>query len=178
LPLLEAGAEAIVINASGCGAMIKDYAYLLRDDAEYTHKAERIAAATRDLAEFLSPFTADLARLAAKSATRIAFHPPCTLQHTQKVRGVVEAMLAKLGAELVPVTDAHLCCGAAGMYALLQPGLSMELRTRKLANLTRGEPQVILSANIGCLAHLETGTGIPVRHWIEWVDSLLRPVDA
>jgi len=178
-PLLEAGAEAIVINASGCGAMIKDYAHLLRDDPTYAAKATRLAAATRDLAEFLAPSADALERLVFKhERKRIAFHPPCTLQHTQKVRGVVEALLSKLGAELVPVTDAHLCCGAAGMYALLQPELSGELRTRKLATLTRDEPQMILSANIGCLAHLETGTPIPVRHWIEWVDALLRTVDA
>jgi glycolate oxidase iron-sulfur subunit len=173
--LLEAGAEYIIINASGCGAMVKDYAHLLRDDAEYAPKAERIAAATRDIAEFLTPFAAELAPLArASTATRIAFHPPCTLQHTQKLRGITEALLAHLGAQLVAVPDAHLCCGAAGMYTLLQPELSGELRTRKLKNLGRAQPQMILSANIGCLAHLETGTAIPVRHWIEWVDQRIR----
>jgi glycolate oxidase iron-sulfur subunit len=172
--LLEAGAEHIVINASGCGAMIKDYAHLLREDAAYARKAERISAATRDIAEFLMPFAADLERLArAHAATRIAFHPPCTLQHTQKLRGVTEALLARLGAQLVPIPDAHLCCGAAGMYTLLQPKLSGELRARKLENIGRGQPQMILSANVGCLAHLQTGTPIPVRHWIEWVDARL-----
>jgi glycolate oxidase iron-sulfur subunit len=176
-PLLEAGAEAVVINASGCGAMVKDYAYLLREDAEYAHKAERIAEATRDIAEFLTPLAAELARHAHASApARIAFHPPCTLQHTQKLRGVTEALLAKLGAQLAPITDVHLCCGAAGMYTLLQPELSGELRARKLENLSRGEPQIILSANVGCLTHLQTGTPIPVRHWIEWVDATIsRP---
>jgi glycolate oxidase iron-sulfur subunit len=107
------------------------------------------------------------------SPRRIAFHPPCTLQHTQKIRGAVEAILTGLGAELVPVNDAHLCCGSAGSYSLLQPELSQQLRARKLENLERGKPQVILSANIGCLTHLETGTGIPLRHWIEWVDGRL-----
>ena len=170
-PLLEAGAEASVINASGCGAMIKDYAHLLRDDAEYARKAERVVAATRDIAEFLTPFAAELAP--APAATHIAFHPPCTLQHTQKLRGVTEALLARLGAQLVPIADAHLCCGAAGMYTLLQPELSGELRTRKLENLTREQPQMILSANVGCLAHLQTGTTIPVRHWIEWLDAAI-----
>ena len=178
-PLLDAGAEAIVINTSGCGAMIKDYAHLLRDDGAYAEKAARISSATRDLAELLAPSADTLAQLAAApEPKRIAFHPPCTLQHTQKLRGVVESLLTKLGAELVPVADAHLCCGAAGLYALMQPRLSGELRRRKLGNLARGEPLMILSANIGCLSHLETGTSIPVRHWIEWVDELLRRVDA
>jgi len=173
-PLLEAGAEAIVVNASGCAAQVKDYAHLLRDDPTYASKAARVAAATRDLAEFLSPFADELAQRVGAPATRVAFHPPCTLQHTQKIRGVVEALLGKLGAELMPVADAHLCCGAAGMYTLLQPELSAELRDRKLKNLERGQPQVILSASIGCLAHLETGSEIPVRHWVEWIDGLLQ----
>jgi len=178
-PLLEAGAESIVINASGCGAMLKDYAHLLRDDPVYAAKAARIVGMTRDLAEFLAPFADELARLArARAPTRVAFHPPCTLQHTQKIRGVVEALLTKLGAELLPIADAHLCCGAAGMYALLQPELSAELRKRKLASLTRGEPLMILSANVGCLAHLETGTEIRVRHWIEWIDAAMAPRSA
>lgn len=172
-PLLDAGAEAIVVNASGCAAQVKDFGHLLRGDPTYAPKAERVAGAARDLAEFLAPFADELAQRARVSATRVAFHPPCTLQHTQKIRGVVEALLGKLGAELVPVADAHLCCGAAGMYSLLQPALSAELRARKLKNLERGQPQVILSGNIGCLAHLETGTGIPVRHWIEWVDAAI-----
>lgn len=175
-PLIEAGAEAIVINASGCGAMVKDYAHLLRADGDYADKAQKVAALTRDLGEFLAPQVETLkahARIPAQGSQRIAFHPPCTLQHTQKIRGVVEALLAGLGAELMPFADAHLCCGAAGMYAILQPQMSGELRVRKLESLERAQPQMILSANIGCLAHLETGTGIPVRHWIEWVDGLL-----
>ena len=178
-PLLEAGAEAIVMNASGCGAMVKDYAQLLRDDPAYASKAERIAGMTLDLAEFLAPSIDALAqRASGMKAHRVAFHPPCTLQHTQKIRGVVESLLTKLGAELVPIADAHLCCGAAGMYTLLQPQLSAELRTRKLKSLVRGEPQMILSANIGCLAHLETGTAVPVRHWIEWIDAAISPRSA
>jgi glycolate oxidase iron-sulfur subunit len=172
-PLLEAGAESIVINASGCGATVKEYAHLLRDDLAYATKAKRISSITRDLAEFLAPMADVLAQHASAVPLRIAFHPPCTLQHTQKIRGVVEALLIKLGAELVPVGDAHLCCGAAGMYTLLQPELSEQLRARKLENLKRVQPQMILSANIGCLAQLETGTAIPVRHWIEWVDAAM-----
>ena len=172
-PLLEGGVESIVINASGCGAAMKDYAQLLRGDPAYAAKAERIAGITRDLAEFLVPMADVLAQRVAPAPLRVAFHPPCTLQHTQKIRGVVESLLTRLGAELVPFADAHLCCGAAGMYTLLQPQLSAQLRARKLENLERARPQAILSANIGCLAHLQTGTAIPVRHWIEWVDAAL-----
>jgi glycolate oxidase iron-sulfur subunit len=180
-PHIERGAEAIVINASGCGAMVKDYAHLLCDDWKYAAKAERVSNMTRDLAEFLAPLADRLADILPRSGatssrapSRIAFHPPCTLQHTQKLKGVAEALLAKLGAELVPVADSHLCCGAAGTYALLQPELSQQLRANKLDNLQRGQPDLILSANIGCLTHLETGTEIPVRHWIEWIDEKVR----
>ena len=182
-PHLERGVEAIVINASGCGAQVKDYAHVLADDPAYAEKAVRVAASTRDLAEFLAPHSTTLASLAQghrsmqpstlspqPSPLRIAFHPPCTLQHTQKIRGVVEGILTALGADLLPVTDAHLCCGSAGSYSLLQPELSLQLRARKLENLERAQPQMILSANIGCLSHLETGTAVPVRHWIEWVE--------
>ena len=179
-PHIERGAEAIVINASGCGAMVKDYAHLLRDDAAYASKARRVAELTRDIAEFLAPSAHALAaRIAMSPAAprpRIAFHPPCTLQHTQKLHGVTESLLTVLGADLVPVADAHLCCGSAGTYSLLQPELSQQLRVNKLASLQHGEPQLILSANIGCLTHLETGAGVPVRHWIEWIDGRINPV--
>ncbi|HEX6832100.1 MAG TPA: glycolate oxidase subunit GlcF [Rudaea sp.] len=176
-PHLDGSVEAIVINASGCGVLVKDYAHLLREDAHYAEKAQRIAAMTLDLAEFVVPLVNVLGERATANTAprRIAFHPPCTLQHGQKVRVVVESLLAALGAQLVPVPDAHLCCGAAGTYALLQPELSQALRARKLENLERNAPQMIVSANIGCLTHLETGTPIPVRHWIEWVDAALRP---
>jgi glycolate oxidase iron-sulfur subunit len=176
-PLIESGAEAIVINASGCGAMLKDYAHVLQDDPVYAEKAKRIVAMTRDLSEFLAPLIAGLKPLSV-SRQRIAFHPPCTLQHTQKIRGVVESILVALGAELVPVADAHLCCGSAGTYSILQPALSQDLRTRKLENLERSRPDEILSANIGCLSHLESGTNVPVRHWIEWVDQKLQGANA
>jgi glycolate dehydrogenase iron-sulfur subunit len=108
------------------------------------------------------------------SQRRIAFHPPCTLQHALRIRGNVESLLGALGAELVPVRDAHLCCGSAGTYSLLQPELSRTLRAQKLDNLLLNRPDIILSANIGCIAHLQTATDTPVRHWIEWVDEALR----
>ena len=172
-PLIEAGAEAIVVNASGCGAMLKDYAHALRDDSVYAEKAKRIVSMTRDLSEFLAPSINALEKMLAPVKTRVAFHPPCTLQHTQKIHGVVEGILASLGAELVPVTDSHLCCGSAGTYSILQPELSRQLRARKLDNLKQNAPEIILSANIGCLSHLEIGASVPVRHWIEWVDERL-----
>ncbi|HEX3123117.1 MAG TPA: glycolate oxidase subunit GlcF [Rhodanobacteraceae bacterium] len=177
-PHIVRGAEAIVINASGCGAMVKDYEHLLHSEPAYAVKALRVVALTLDLAELLAPMQQALISTCSQpespaSPRRVAFHPPCTLQHTQKIRGAVEGILAGLGAELVPVGDAHLCCGSAGSYSLLQPALSQQLRERKLENLERGKPQMILSANIGCLNHLETGTAIPMRHWIEWVDGRL-----
>jgi glycolate oxidase iron-sulfur subunit len=170
-PYIDSGeVEAIVINASGCGAMVKDYAHLLRDDAAYAARARRIVELTQDICEFLAsnPISAP------PRAQKVAFHPPCTLQHGLKIRGQVEALLRALGAELVPVRDGHLCCGSAGTYSILQTELSRELRTRKLAALQEATPEVILSANIGCIAHLQGGTATPVRHWIEWVDERCR----
>jgi glycolate oxidase iron-sulfur subunit len=170
-PFVESGqVEAIVSNASGCGAMVKDYAHLLREDPAYAAKAKRIVALTQDVAEFLAGCTVP----AAPRAQRVAFHPPCTLQHGLKIRGQVEALLRSLGAELVPVRDAHLCCGSAGTYSILQSGLSQELRERKLDALQEEAPEVILSANIGCIAHLQGGTDTPVRHWVEWLDERCR----
>jgi glycolate oxidase iron-sulfur subunit len=170
-PFVDSGAvEAIVINASGCGAMVKDYAHLLRDDAAYAARARRIVELTQDICEFMTTCPIE----APPRPQRVAFHPPCTLQHGLKIRGQVEALLKALGAELVPVRDAHLCCGSAGTYSILQTELSQELRGRKLAALQEGAPEVILSANIGCIAHLQGGTGTPVRHWIEWVDERCR----
>jgi glycolate oxidase iron-sulfur subunit len=178
-PLIESGeVEAILINASGCGAMVAEYAYLLRDDPAYAHKAKRVVELAHDLAEFV-PQAIAAAGIGATTtldsgALRVAFHPPCTLQHGLKIRGQVEALLVTLGAELVPVRDTHLCCGSAGTYSLLQPELSQTLRARKLETLLENRPQAVLSANIGCIAHLQGATETPVLHWIEWVDEALR----
>jgi len=178
-PLIEAGAEAILINASGCGAMVKDYAHLLADDPEWAPRAQRVVELTLDLAEWL-PAALDEAiaggRLRAASAQRVVFHPPCTLQHGQKVRGAVEALLSRIGATVLPVGESHLCCGSAGTYSVLQPELSTQLRERKLGNLSAGKPDLILSANIGCITHLQAGTGTSVRHWIEWLDEQMAEV--
>ncbi len=175
-PQLASGeVEALVVNASGCGLQVKDYGQLLHDDPLYADKARQVSAQTRDPAEFLlAERAALLKRVGPVPAQRVVFHPPCSLQHGQKIHGVVEALLTALGAELLPVNDAHLCCGSAGAYSLLQPGISTALRDGKLAALQAAHPQMILSANIGCLAHLETGTTLPVRHWLEWVDAALH----
>jgi glycolate oxidase iron-sulfur subunit len=173
-PHVAAGCEAIVMNASGCGAMVKEYGYLLQHDPAYADKAKRIAELTKDVAELLPALAADIKRkLAAAPAQRIVFHPPCTLQHAQKIRGAVEDLLRALGAEVLPFAEAHLCCGSAGTYSVLQPELAYRLRDRKLAHLQAPKPDAILSANIGCIAHLASGTDTPVMHWIEWLDRRL-----
>jgi len=173
-PHIEAGVEAIVMNASGCGAMVKEYAHLLRHDPAYAMKAKRVVELTRDLAELLPQHATTLkSKLREVPAQRVVFHPPCTLQHGQKIRGVVETMLATLGATVLPLPESHLCCGSAGTYSVLQPELSMQLRDRKLDALHAQQPEVILSANIGCITHLASGAQLPVRHWIEWLDAQL-----
>ncbi|RZJ10521.1 MAG: glycolate oxidase subunit GlcF [Acidovorax sp.] len=183
-PLVEqGGVEAIVMNASGCGVTVKEYGHILKDDAQYAAKAARISALTRDLSELLPDLLPELAdKLAGRAQpppdVLYAYHPPCTLQHGQKLRGGVEAHLARLGFKLrVARNESHLCCGSAGTYSVLQPDLSYQLRDRKLGVLAEafGEqpPDVILSANIGCITHLQSGTGTPVRHWIEVLDAAL-----
>ena len=166
-PAVEKGeVEAIVVTASGCGVTVKEYGHLLAQDPAYAEKAKRISALARDLSEVI---TAEMVRSGAGRG-KVAFQSPCTLQHGQQIRGRVEALLAKAGYELTPVNDAHLCCGSAGTYSLTQPAISTELRTRKLAALEAGVPGTIATANIGCLAHLQSGTATPVRHWIELLD--------
>lgn len=161
--------EAIVITASGCGAMIKDYKYYLRDDPEYFIKAERISYLAKDIAEII--IKEDYQQLAPVKGARIAWHPPCSLQHGLKVRGVVESILQDCGFVLVPVTDEHLCCGSAGTYSILQPEISQQLRSNKLANLTEHRPEYIVTANIGCQTHLEKTSPVPVKHWIHALDQ-------
>jgi glycolate oxidase iron-sulfur subunit len=172
-PRVEAGAEAIVMTASGCGAMVKEYAHLLERDPRYAEKAARVAAMTRDIAEVVEAELGRLEPFLPKTAPRVAFHPPCTLQHGQKLRGVTERVLAKARFDLAPVPDAHLCCGSAGTYSLLQPQLSLDLRRNKLAALASGGPEMILTSNIGCQTHLAGGTGLPVRHWIVALEERL-----
>jgi glycolate oxidase iron-sulfur subunit len=172
-PHLDRDAEAVVVTASGCGVMVKDYGYLLKSDPAYADKAQRVADLARDPVEVIG---AEWKRIAPKvamdlGAQKVAFHCPCTLQHGMKLRGRVEEILQALGLELTPVADGHLCCGAAGTYSILQPQLSSRLKTNKLAALEAGRPEVIASANIGCMTHLASGTARPVRHWIELLDA-------
>jgi glycolate oxidase iron-sulfur subunit len=171
-PHLEAGTEAIVITASGCGAVVKEYGHLLRNDPRYAEKAAWVSALTRDIGELLA--AEDLSPLGIDGQGRsIAFHAPCTLQHGQRLPGLVEGILVKLNYRLAPVIDSHLCCGSAGTYSILQPELSQKLLTQKLTHLCAGNPELIATANIGCQLHLASQSTIPVRHWIELLDEAL-----
>ncbi len=190
-PYVERGeVEAIVMNASGCGVAVKEYGHALAHDPAYADKARRIGELTKDLSELLPDLvptllerlahaaeaagSGDKASRARQRVRRLAFHPPCTLQHGQKLRGGVEQHLRLLGFEVdVAANESHLCCGSAGTYSVLQPELAYQLRDRKLANLAPLEPQVIVSANIGCIQHLQSGTPLPVKHWVEVVDEAL-----
>ena len=176
-PLVRDGrVEAIVMNASGCGAMVKEYAHHLRNDPAYAQRAADIVALVRTWPRSSRRRRRRCARL--PQAPRAAFHPPCTLQHWQGLRPLSEQLLADLGFELQPFADKHLCCGSAGAYSVLNPDIALELRDRKLSAIAAGGPDVILSANIGCIGHLQSGTDTPVRHWVEVVDELLRqPAD-
>lgn len=177
LPFVESGkVEAIVMNASGCGAMVAEYAHHLRDDPVYLPKAEKIVSFVRDIAQVVAPQVQDLAAQVdpLKLPQKPVFHPPCTLQHWQGLRPASEQLLRTLGFSLQPFTETHLCCGSAGTYSVLQPEISTALRDRKLGHLSAGEPDMMLSSNIGCIGHLQSGTNTPVRHWIEAVDAALK----
>ncbi|MEO6625544.1 MAG: glycolate oxidase subunit GlcF [Burkholderiaceae bacterium] len=182
-PHLESGAvEAIVMNASGCGVTVKEYGHVLRHDRQYAARAARVSALTRDLSELLPELVTgllsgrpDLRQAVARRAPTLAFHPPCTLQHGQQLQGGVESAMASLGFSIRTASnEAHLCCGSAGTYSVLQPALALRLRDRKLDNLAAVEAQLIVSANIGCITHLQSGTATPVRHWVEVLDDALR----
>lgn len=178
-PHVASGAEAIVMNASGCGVMVKDYGHVLADDAAYAEKAQRISSLTRDLSELLVDWLPELqARVRperAQAVGRLAYHPPCTLQHGQGLRDEVLRGLQSLGFDIaLSANEAHLCCGSAGTYSVLQPQTATTLRDRKLGHLQALDPQVVVSANIGCITHLQSGTGTPVRHWVEVLDEVLR----
>jgi glycolate oxidase iron-sulfur subunit len=175
-PLLEAGAEALVMNASGCGQQVREYGHLLARDPVYALRAARVSERTRDVAEILPALGDELKRrLGGRAAGKVVFHSPCTLQHGLKVRGAVEGLLSSLGATVAPVGESHFCCGSAGTYSVLQPELSIRLRDRRLDHLQAPQPETILSANIGCITHLQSGTDTRVLHWIEWLDERLNP---
>lgn len=167
-PYINQGIEAIVITASGCGVMIKDYAHLLQYDKNYAHKAKRISLLAKDISEILRD--EDLATTDKSQNTLVSFHSPCTLQHGLQLNGIVENILTKTGYQLTRVEDAHLCCGSAGTYSILQPVLSKQLLNNKVNSLQKNRPDVIATANIGCQMHLSTKTNVPVKHWIELVE--------
>jgi glycolate oxidase iron-sulfur subunit len=173
-PHVESGAEAIVVTASGCSVMVKDYGHFMKHDTVYAVKAEKIAALARDVSEVIAAEWLTLKSKVKLSSEKIAYHPPCTMQHGMKLKGGVEALLEGMGFALSPVADSHLCCGSAGTYSVLQPAISTELKSRKLKSLTAGAPAKIATANIGCMTHLQSGTRLQVLHWIELLDQRLR----
>ena len=176
MPLLAAGdIEAIISSASACTLSLKDYGHALADEPAYAATAARVSALVRDLSELLPQLVPVLkGQLRSSAAERLVFHPPCTLQHGQRLRGAVENGLRELGAEITSASEeSHLCCGSAGTYSVLQPELATQLRDRKLSNLAKLNPQCILSANVGCIQHLKSGTSTKVMHWIEWLDEAL-----
>ena len=170
---LAAGAEALIVNASGCAAFIRDYPDLLAGDPAWRDRARRIAAAVRDPVEILE--AADLSAFAAPTRTRIAVHDPCTLANGPGLGGRIARLLAKLGYEPTAVSDAPRCCGSAGAWSLFHPHWARTLRDQKLAALTQAAPETIVTANIGCWLHLRAASPTPVRHWIEAVDEALAP---
>ncbi|MBS1129706.1 MAG: 4Fe-4S ferredoxin, iron-sulfur binding:Protein of unknown function cysteine-rich region [Proteobacteria bacterium] len=176
-PHVEAGVEAIIVTASGCGVQVRDYGHILADDVAYAGKSARISALCRDPSEILAAEMAGLSPLLSAQAQqrgKLAFHSPCTLQHGLKLRGAIEQVLSMAGYELTPVADSHLCCGSAGTYSVLQPELAGRLRENKLAALNAGGPALVVTANIGCLTHLQAGNTLPVRHWIELIDEVIE----
>lgn len=176
-PLLQQNDRlAVLMNASGCGVMVKEYGHLFESDPRDAERAQLVSDRTLDPVELLMPYAPVLAeRLAARRASwpKIAYHTPCTQQHGLRLKGHVEKLLVAIGVQLTPVPDAHLCCGSAGTYSVLQPELSHELRDRKLSALQSGGAGLLLSANIGCLTHLEAASGTPILHWLEWLDQEL-----
>ena len=168
---IEQGAEAIIVSASGCGVHIKEYGYLLREDIAYASKAAKVSSLTKDISEFMQQF--DLDKIKINVSKDVVFQSPCTLQHGQKLNGLTESLLLRLGFNMTEVPDSHLCCGSAGVYSLLEKELSSKLQRDKIEKLMQGEPEMILTANIGCLQHLQQVSPVPVKHWIEEVARLM-----
>ncbi len=181
-PLLDQGVQALIMTASGCGASVKEYGHLLANDPLYAAKALKVSNATVDLSEWMAHKPQELEILKGKlDPQKIsqqglqAYHPPCTLQHAQKLKAGVETLMTDLGFDVrVSLAESHLCCGSAGTYSVLNPDISNTLKDRKLANLKELNPKAILSANVGCIAHLQSGTDLPVQHWIEVIDVCLK----
>ncbi len=178
-PAVQGGAEAIIVTASGCGVTVRDYAHLLADDGEYAERAKEVVARVRDPVEVIGgEWKAVGERIALdRGSLRVAFHAPCTLQHGMQIKGQVEELIDAMGHQRLPIADAHLCCGSAGTYSILQPELAGQLKRNKLKALEAERPHVIASANIGCITHLASGTDRPVRHWIELLDERMLDGD-
>jgi glycolate oxidase iron-sulfur subunit len=179
---LEAGAEAVIETSSACSAMLSEYGRLLKDDARYAARAARVSELARDISQVLGAESAALRTAlqrpragltGTRQATRVAFQAPCSLQHALRVSGVIEPLLLAAGFVLTPVNDGQRCCGSAGTYSILQPELSQQLLHSKVGALESGAPQVIATANIGCLHHIRGATAIPVRHWVELIEERL-----
>lgn len=167
---IESGVEAIIITASGCGSMVKEYSHHLRHEPDYAQKAQRVSELCKDISEIL--IQEDLSVLGKPDHTqKISWHPPCTLQHGQKINGVVEQILARCGYKLPVIKDQHLCCGSAGTYSILQPVISQQLQINKITALLDNNPETIVTANIGCQTHLQEVTKVPVIHWIHLLDN-------
>lgn len=175
VPLLESGqVEAVIMNASGCGAFVKEYPFYLRNEPAYVEKARYLVQHVKDIAEVIAPEAAALkAKFKKPLPASAAFHPPCTLQHWQGLRPLTESLLSELGFDLKAFGEANLCCGSAGTYSVLQPEIATGLRDRKLQAIGQVSPEVIITSNMGCMSHLQTGTQTPVRHWVEVVDAAL-----
>jgi glycolate oxidase iron-sulfur subunit len=176
-PAIEQGAEAIIVTASGCAPMVKDYGRLLAADSTYAGKAKRVSGLAKDISEIISAEFRREAFAASADKRRVAFHSPCTLQHAQRITGTVEDILTRLGFTLTTVSNGHLCCGSAGTYSILEPKLSTALRANKLAALQADRPAMIATANIGCMMHMAAQADIPVVHWIELLEPLIHPQD-
>lgn len=176
-PFVEGGCEAIITTASGCGVMVKDYGHVLADDPQYAEKAKKVSELSCDIVEALSQVLSeeDVSKYKTSSAAmgKIAYHPPCTLQHGQKLPMAAETILARFGFKLSPVADSHTCCGSAGTYSIFQPEISQQLRDNKVASLLADEPDIIATANIGCQLHIQAGSGRRVVHWIELLDTVI-----
>jgi glycolate oxidase iron-sulfur subunit len=166
-PHIEAGVEAIVVTATGCGVSVRDYQQLLADDPAYAHKARWVSSLYCDLIELVATEIESSGLSAKAPAKRVAVHTPCTMQHGLGINNRVEQLLASVGHQICQVEDVHLCCGSAGTYSMLQPGLATQLRKNKIRALSEDRPEVIATANIGCQVHLAQGNDIPVVHWIE-----------
>ena len=168
--------EAIIMNASGCGGTVKEYAHHLRHDPAYASKAQQIVDVVKDIAEIVAPHAQALRSHidASRLPKRAAFHPPCTLQHWQGLKPLTEKLLMDLGLDLQAFNESHLCCGSAGAYSVLQPEISLQMRDRKLEHIHRAKPDLVVSSNIGCIGHLQSGSNTPVRHWVEAVDEAIR----